>query len=382
MADKIFVRRASANRAGKKTPKRIAVAFATYSRENEAKEKTKKKDRKLNVKRISAEAMRKRKGETASVKTEEKQEKESCLNEQIFTVAFVSYNQMQKLYDGIDSVIRQNYKRIQLVIVDDCSCDFDADQLKTYIDSEKGENIVQVDLLRMEEHKGPAAAYQKALDMAIGEYVLFLGGDDRLANENNILDDIFRQFKKTNIPFIQCQATQVRNYAGVQEPNRSVFEMLKKGKAIDILIHAATSNVEHYICLQAMPMQTKALRRLGGFASMYANAFDWDLLLRILQTDISPFAVYDRIVTVKADSGTYHNESVGTVYLRENRIKEIEEILAGMYLPIITRTGKQAAINHCNQTIQNWENIRVGQFHWYHLSFREKLAWKKARRMR
>lgn len=311
-------------------------------------------------------------------KPEQEEEAEKKLPE-LFTVAFVTYNQRHKLEEGIDSVIIQSYERIQLIILDDCSCDFDADEVRAYISKEKGENIVQADVIRLEEHQGPAGAYQKALDKADGKYVLFLGGDDRLASSKAIAQ-VIQGFEETSSSFLQCKAVQIRNFRRITEPDASAFEALKNMEPFDVLIDAATRTSEHYICLQAMAMRTKSLRRMGGFDPCFSNALDWTLLFGILQEDNAHLTTWDAVITLKLDGGTYHNFSVGTAYLREAYLQETGKAVASMALPFLRNTGDKMLIDRCTRAINSRENYSVLQFHWYHFSFREKLAWRISHR--
>lgn len=298
---------------------------------------------------------------------------------ELFTVAFVTYNQRHRLEEAIDSVIQQSHGRIQLIVLDDCSCDFDEDEVRAYIGREKHNNIVQADVVRLEEHQGPACAYQKALDLVVGEYVLFLGGDDRLASGTAIAQ-VLRGFERTSASFLQCTAVQIRNFRRIHEPEAEVLKALKEKDPLDVMIDAATQTSEHYICLQAMAMRTKNLRRMGGFDPCFPNAFDWTLLFGILQEESAQLVAWDEVITLKLDKGAYHNDGVGTGYLREAYLQETGGVIASMALPTFQRMGDRTLIDRCNRAINARENWCVLQFHWYHFSFREKLAWRMAHR--
>ena len=295
--------------------------------------------------------------------------------EVLFTVALITFNQFQQVLHGIDSVIMQTYPRIQLVIVDDCSCDFDTKHIEEYIEAHKGSNIVEVALNRLNEHQGAAMAYQKALDMAKGEYVLFLSGDDSLM-DNDALEETLMCFQKTKAGFLQGRAVQLFDWGCVYLPDEHGFETLRQKDAEGILIDAAMQNSEHYICVNAMPMHTKTLRKIGGFSCAYPNAWDWELLYRILKTKECIIEAFECPLTLKRANGSYHNYNVGTYYIRENRIQEISRIIERMYLPEIIRTGNKGLVKRCRMMLLERERKRVKEFYWFHLSIGEKLAWK------
>ena len=296
----------------------------------------------------------------------------------LFTVALITFNQAQQVLNGIDSVIMQTHPRIQLIIVDDCSCDFVAEYIKAYIEAHRGSNIVEVDLHRLNEHQGAAAAYQKALDMAKGEYVLFLGGDDSLL-DNDAIEETLKCFHKTKAGFLQERAVQLYDWGCMYLPDGHSFEMLGQKDAEHILTDAAIQQSEHYICVNAMPMHTQTLRAIGGFSSISQNAWDWELLYRILATKECIVESFDRLLTLKRAKGTYHNYDVGSYYTRENRIQETVRIIENMFLPIIIRSGNKRMVKRCRMALWERERKRVSVFHWFHLSIGEKLAWKLER---
>ena len=105
------------------------------------------------------------------------------------SIAIITYNQFHHLEKCIKSIEEQDYERIQIIIVDDYSCDWNEEKIIEMTSFSK-----DVSIIRMEKHSGPNPSYQKALEMADGEYILFLEGDDKLAG-NTVLKDVFIENK-------------------------------------------------------------------------------------------------------------------------------------------------------------------------------------------
>ena len=87
------------------------------------------------------------------------------------------YNSASYLEEAIESVINQSlgFEKIQLILVDDGSCDQSAEIIKKY--SDKYENIVAV----AKENGGVASARNKGLEYVEGKYVTFPDPDDTIS---------------------------------------------------------------------------------------------------------------------------------------------------------------------------------------------------------
>lgn len=84
------------------------------------------------------------------------------------------YNVEQFLRDSLDSIINQTYKNIEVVCVNDGSPDHCLDILEEY--AAKDNRIVIID----KKNEGVAAARNDAMQVATGEYFMFVDGDDWL----------------------------------------------------------------------------------------------------------------------------------------------------------------------------------------------------------
>ncbi len=84
-----------------------------------------------------------------------------------------AYNAAPYLEETIRSVQAQTFTDWEMIIVDDCSKD------ETYsLASKFAEYDRRIHVFRNEKNSGVAAARNKALDAAIGEYIAFLDSDD------------------------------------------------------------------------------------------------------------------------------------------------------------------------------------------------------------
>src|SRR5215813_1964373 len=83
-----------------------------------------------------------------------------------------AFNVAPFLADAIDSVLSQTEPRFELLVIDDGSTDDTANLAETYVKKDK-----RISLLRR-PHRGLAATRNEALDLARGEFLAPMDGDD------------------------------------------------------------------------------------------------------------------------------------------------------------------------------------------------------------
>lgn len=92
-------------------------------------------------------------------------------NRKIFSVVLAAYNCGRKVETTIDSVLSQNKKLFELIVVDGASTDETLECVKKYEGDLK---------LISERDDGVYDAFNKGIESATGEYLYFIGAGDRL----------------------------------------------------------------------------------------------------------------------------------------------------------------------------------------------------------
>ncbi|MBR2823855.1 MAG: glycosyltransferase [Clostridia bacterium] len=102
------------------------------------------------------------------------------------SILILSYNNLDGLYDTLDSVFRQDYPDIELVIADDASRDYREKQpaLDAYIGSHRTPRIRDVIWVPHETNGGTVKNSNDAIRASHGEYLLALASEDTLAHES------------------------------------------------------------------------------------------------------------------------------------------------------------------------------------------------------
>lgn len=109
------------------------------------------------------------------------------MNEMI-SVIIPAYNAEKYIIECLDSIKNQTYKNIEIIVVDDGSTDNTFEVVQNY--SKNLNNI----LLFHQENGGVCAARNKGLDLATGQYVMFVDADDFIPSDaiETLYNDIIK----------------------------------------------------------------------------------------------------------------------------------------------------------------------------------------------
>ena len=93
----------------------------------------------------------------------------------LVSVICLCYNQARFVREAVESVLVQSYAPVQVIVVDDAS----TDQSVELIAALKKE-YPQLEVLLLDKNVGNCAAFNKALTLAKGEFIIDLAADDIL----------------------------------------------------------------------------------------------------------------------------------------------------------------------------------------------------------
>lgn len=115
------------------------------------------------------------------------------------------YNVEPYIYECIDSVFKQTYSNIEVILVDDCGTDNSMNIIQNYLFTN---NIYNYKILQHYSNKGLSAARNTGINHATGDYIYFIDSDDYISVD---CIECFIQLaqKFNNPPVIFGTATQI-----------------------------------------------------------------------------------------------------------------------------------------------------------------------------
>ena len=97
------------------------------------------------------------------------------------SVIIPCYNVEKYLENCLDSILTQNYKNLEIILVDDCSTDDTWKIIKKY--QKKYDNVVGI---QNDKNRGAGYSRNSALKIASYDYISFIDSDDYV--ESNFYD--------------------------------------------------------------------------------------------------------------------------------------------------------------------------------------------------
>lgn len=157
--------------------------------------------------------------------------KDDFMRELLITVIVPIYNVEKYINKCIESIKKQTYKNLEIILVDDGSTDRCGEICDNY--SKKDNRIIVIH----KENGGLSDARNTGVDWAKGEYITFVDSDDYL--DKNYIEKLYRAIKKDNTEISQCgiikfnEELKETQYIGYSENNiittkQSIIDMSKE----------------------------------------------------------------------------------------------------------------------------------------------------------
>jgi glycosyltransferase involved in cell wall biosynthesis len=169
------------------------------------------------------------------------------------------FNAGPYLTEAVASILAQDYRPLELLLVDDGSTDGSADRA-----ARLAEDSGEIRLLRLPSNQGPAAARNAALREARGELVTFLDADDLMLPGR-----------------LSCQTTYLESHPGVDVVVGVAECVLEPGVAPPPWLRGMGATDRHrYHHAMTMLAPRRVFDRVGAFDPSFRVGEDTDWMLR------------------------------------------------------------------------------------------------------
>ncbi|MEY8396217.1 glycosyltransferase family 2 protein [Lachnospiraceae bacterium 45-P1] len=119
------------------------------------------------------------------------------------------YKDFDNIYKTIDSILKQNYEYVEIIISDDGSTNFPETEIRNYIRDKRQSNICNILIIHHDENIGTVKNFNCAIEQAKGKYIIPVSCNDEL-NENDALAKIIDRFKKTSANLLICRRQLIK----------------------------------------------------------------------------------------------------------------------------------------------------------------------------
>ncbi len=199
-------------------------------------------------------------------------ELEQSCQKPIVTVVIPCHNHSDMVCNAIDSVIMQDYRPIQIIVVDDGS----TDNPQETIESKGYPEEVPISLIRNEHAKGPSAARNAAIQVSWDSTDVFMMLDaDDLYLQNKVSMSVEKFLKNPELIGIVYTDAIIKNINTKTE----IHEFRQPYNRQSLEMECIISNTPL--------ISKKALSIAGGYDEEMRTCEDWDLWLRITENMVA-----------------------------------------------------------------------------------------------
>lgn len=228
----------------------------------------------------------------------------------LVTVIALCFNHQKYVKASLNSVWKQDYPNIQLLIVDDASTDGSVEEIENLLLDRP-----YVAFIQHKTNVGNCKSFNEALKLAQGKYIIDLATDDVLL-PTRVSKQVFA-FEQSNIPYGVCFSNAscidadgkfLRNHYPIEQTTGKAKIDVPTGWVFKTLVE------KHFLCPPTLMFKTDVLQEMGGYDETLEYE-DFDIWLKISRK--YPFIYIDEITTLRREL----DNSLGRqFYIKNNRL--------------------------------------------------------------
>lgn len=191
----------------------------------------------------------------------------------LVSVICLSYNHERFVREAIESVLRQTYTNIQIIVVDDASTDGSVNEIRKVIADKPVEHLF------LSENLGNCAAFNRGLALAKGAYVVDFATDDvmmpeRIARQVALFETLDESYGVvfTDATYIDANSKPFRDHYEYLFRHRLLKDVPQGDVYRDVL-------TTYFIAAPTMLVKKKVFDALGGYDEQLAYE-DFDFWIR------------------------------------------------------------------------------------------------------
>lgn len=185
----------------------------------------------------------------------------------VVSLIMPTYNRPDSLPEALESIAKQTFKDIEVIVVNDGGCDVD------YVIEAAAENI-NIKYICHDNNKGVSAARNTGIRNAQGKYITYLDDDDMLYPPHiKILVD-FLETTKYHVAYVDA-------YRVLQEKRESEYITIAKEIYYSQDFNRDYFLVASYIAVQTIMHEKACIENVGYFDESLTTHEDLDMWIRL-----------------------------------------------------------------------------------------------------
>lgn len=227
-------------------------------------------------------------------------------NDRLVSIIVLCYQNQSQLRPTLESVLKQNYARLEIILTDDSSDTFDTQVWTEWINTRKRENIENVIVRRNNINLGTVRNLQKALEVMNGDYYMTISSGD-IFSTNNAVSVLMLYAAHNNHEELIVMGKAVHCDENYQIKNdilpASDYAVLKERNA-----KALFRRLIYRCCVTAISSLHRKdfVEVVDGYDTAYRYYEDYPTYLRMARKGFTPLFV-DKVITLHSMNGIANN---------------------------------------------------------------------------
>jgi glycosyltransferase involved in cell wall biosynthesis len=223
----------------------------------------------------------------------------------LISIIIPTYNYGHLISETIDSILAQTYNNLEIIVVDDESTDNTEEVISKYLFA------VKYYYIKHQGAKTPAHAMNYGISIAKGEYIAFLGADDKLAPK--YIEKCYNQYiianmKNINLGLVWTGLHYFGNLNKIQLPI-----ITQTRWRYDFLLNPSGQ-------LGAMLVPKSVYDKVGKFDEKIIGLEDWDMAIRILLAGYKAMSIKKPIAYARVHKGNSNHPEI-----QKNALKQLKK---------------------------------------------------------
>lgn len=120
-------------------------------------------------------------------------------HKELVSIIIPVYNLEKYIGDCLESVVNQDYRCLEIIVIDDGSTDNSKTIIKQWIDRDSRIKLISQD------NAGVSVSRNRGVEVSTGEYIVFVDGDDWI--DENCISVLLKNIQEDNSDIVKCAFT-------------------------------------------------------------------------------------------------------------------------------------------------------------------------------